>query len=244
MTVAKMLVFGGEVIGFRERRTSRRKTVSLSYGSDGLEVLAPHDMSNDQVQQHVQAKAKWILAKRATWSEIGGERAPHEFCAGESHLYLGRAYRLRLVSPDEGVASRTKMLGGFLHVPVRNFEESAQQSLEVRRKLKLWYREKAALKLSQRTSVYAKKLAVPTPSLRLHDQQKRWGSCDKHGRLRFNWRIIMAPLPLVDYVVAHELCHILEFNHSRQFWRLLETIYPETQRARERLRVEGGKYFF
>lgn len=244
MTTTRELTFGKEVVPYRERRTSRRKTVALSYGSDGLEVLAPSDMSSDRIEEHVRGKARWILSKRATWIEVGGGHAPREFCAGEGFAYLGRTYRLKLVLPEDGLASRTKLRGGYLRVPVRKGMADKERALEVRRKLRIWYKDRARAKLNQRCKLYAEKLALPAPALTIHDQQKRWGSCDKQGRLRFNWRIIMAPLPLVDYVIAHELCHLIEFNHSRAFWRQLETIYPETQRARERLRLEGSRYYF
>jgi predicted metal-dependent hydrolase len=244
MTEARAFNFGNERIEYRVRRTLRRKTVALSYGFDGLEVLAPQDLSEEALDRHVRGKARWILTKRAALNEIGGEQPAREFCSGESYLYLGRQYRLKVVEDCRAHQVGTKLRGHFLVTPVRPETRSEHRSEEVRRRLQSWYEAHALTKLRERSLVYAERLGERAPAIFLRSQQKRWGSCDKDGVLRFNWRIVMAPLPLLDYVVAHEICHRVEHNHSHRFWRLLETIYPDLELARARLRVEGRRYYF
>lgn len=90
----------------------------------------------------------------------------------------------------------------------------------------------------------AELLGISQPAVQVVDQSKRWGSCDTRGHIRLNWRLIMAPLSLADYVIAHEACHILEHNHSRRFWRSLETIMPDYKSRLRRLDRLGHRYFW
>lgn len=244
MTEPRVFDFGNERIEYRVRRTLRRKTIALSYGFDGLEVLAPQDLSEEALDSHVRGKARWILTKRAALNDIGGEQPPREFCSGESYLYLGRQYRLKVVEDGRTLHIGTKLRGRFLVTQVRPEIRIEHRPDEVRRHLQSWYEAHALAKLRERSLLYAERLGERAPSIYLRNQQKRWGSCDKDGVLRFNWRIVMAPIPLLDYVVAHEICHRIEHNHSHRFWRLLETIYPDMESARSRLRAEGRHYYF
>ena len=96
----------------------------------------------------------------------------------------------------------------------------------------------------ERVALFAGRLGDASPTVLIRDQAKRWGSCSRKGELRFNWRVILAPLPLVDYVVAHEVCHLKLKNHSAAFWRLLRRLLPDYERRRERLRVLGVQFRF
>jgi predicted metal-dependent hydrolase len=113
----------------------------------------------------------------------------------------------------------------------------------VRSALQHWYRDKAKVRFPERAKALAETLGIPKPPVHVVDQSKRWGSCDARGRIRLNWRLIMAPMPLVDYVIAHEACHVLEHNHTRRFWRSLETIMPDYE-ARVRQLDRMGHLFF
>ncbi|MEW6088311.1 MAG: YgjP-like metallopeptidase domain-containing protein [bacterium] len=115
---------------------------------------------------------------------------------------------------------------------------------EVRNILARWYKKHAKIVLSKRVKIYSKKLKLITPEIILANQSKRWGSCNRKGQIRFNWHIVMASMFLVDYVVAHELCHLKYANHSKNFWKMLGTILPDYEIRRERLRREGPKYYF
>jgi len=112
----------------------------------------------------------------------------------------------------------------------------------VRRAVTAWYRKQAGRRLPERVEQFAARAGIECPPVLIRDQQKRWGSCSSKGELRFNWRIIMAPMSLVDYVVAHEVCHLKVRDHSPAFWKLLGTILPDYETRRERLRVKGLWY--
>lgn len=229
--------FGGETIAFLIERTSRRKTVAISVGFDGVRVLAPSDLDDDRVLGIVRKKGPWLLRKQAAYRDLGGQPLTKEFVSGETFHYLGRQYRLKLVPDASAVTTRITARGSTLFAPVQPNGHFAVQRAAVRSGLKQWYRAHACRHFPARVQVIAGMIGIPTPSVSIVDQSKRWGSCDSKGRIRLNWRLIMAPMALVDYVIAHEACHVLEHNHSRQFWRTLEVVMPDYE---DRLRKLDG----
>ena len=225
--VAHSFDFGGEVVSFSIERTSRRKTVAISVGHDGVRVLAPSDLGDDRVIEIVRRKAPWLLRKQSGFRELGGAPISREFVSGETFHYLGRSYRLKVVPDQSAGVTRITMRGSSLVAPVLPDAAPVIRRAAVRSALRHWYGSHAKVHFPARAAVMAELLGVATPSVDIVDQSKRWGSCDARGRIRLNWRLVMAPMTLVDYVIAHETCHVLEHNHSRRFWRSLETIMPD-----------------
>jgi predicted metal-dependent hydrolase len=221
------LVFGGALISFSIERTSRRKTVAISVGFDGVRVLAPADLDDDRVLKIVWKKGSWLLRKQAAYRELGGAPPLREFVSGETFHYLGRPYRLKVVFDEAAVSTRIVARGGSLVAPVLPDANLIVRRSAVRSALRHWYRDHAKIHFPIRAASMGELLGVAPPTVDVVDQSKRWGSCDVSGRIRLNWRLIMAPMTLVDYVIAHEVCHVLEHNHSRRFWRSLETIMPD-----------------
>lgn len=219
--------FGGEAIRFMVTRTARRKTVAISVGYEGVRVLAPIDVDDDHIFGIVRKKGSWVLRKQAGYRELGGAPVVREFVSGETFYYLGRPYRLKVAPDRKTLVTRIVARGSQLFAPVPTNVDLAICQSSVRSGLRLWYCERAKTHFPVRTKAMVNLLGIPTPPVRIVDQSKRWGSCDARGCIRLNWRIIMAPMSLVDYVIAHEACHILEHNHSHRFWRSLETIMPD-----------------
>lgn len=242
MTSACELTFGGEVVRFAIERTSRRKTVSISVGYDGVRVLAPAEMDDAEILDIVRKKGPWVLRKQAGYRELGGAPLEREFVGGETFQYLGRPYRLRIVPDDNATVTRISARGSTLVAPVLPQALPLISRSAVRSGLRLWYRERAKAQFPIRARALAAQLGIATPSLQVVDQSKRWGSCDVRGRIRLNWRLVMAPMSLVDYVIAHEMCHVNEHNHSRQFWRSLETIMPDYEERVHQLDRTGHLY--
>ena len=148
-------------------------------------------------------------------------------------MYLGRHYRLK-VHPDE--PGEAKLRGGWLHVPA---PAGAEQRDQVRVALVSWLRQHAAERLPERVEMWRSKAGVAMPRVVISDQKRRWGSCDRSGTIRLNWRIIQAPMRLVDYVVVHELVHLRHRGHGRDYWQALGRIMPDYERRREDLRRQG-----
>jgi predicted metal-dependent hydrolase len=228
-----VLNFGGEIVRFAIERTSRRKTVAISVGYDGVRVLAPADLEDDRVIGVVRRKGPWVLRKQAGYRELGGAPVVREFVSGETFHYLGRPYRLKVIADRNVARTRIVARGSGLFASVPKDADDLIRRTAVRSALRHWYRDHAKRHFYARAQAIAGMLGIPTPGLLIVEQSKRWGSCDTHGRVRLNWRLVMAPMSLVDYVVAHEACHMTEHNHSRRFWRNLETIMPNYE---ERIR--------
>ena len=159
--------------------------------------------------------------------------AQREFVSGESVLYLGRHYRLKVHPGETGTA---RLRGGWLHVPA---SAGAQRAAQVRAALVSWFRRHAAERLPERVEAWRAKAGVAPPRVVVADQRKRWGSCDHHGTIRLNWRIVQAPMRLVDYVVVHELVHLRHRGHGRDYWQAVGRVMPDYERRREDLRRWG-----
>ena len=239
-SVAHSMDFGGEAISFSIERTLRRKTVAISVGYDGVRVLAPADLHLNRIIKIVRNRGPWLLRKQAGYRELGGAPIVREFVSGETFYYLGRAYRLRRVTNRSAVATEVAARGAHLIASTQSNAEVA----DIRNALRRWYRERAKVQFVECAQRMARRLGVQTPTVLIVDQSKRWGSCDVKGRVRLNWRLVMAPKSLIEYVIAHEVCHILERNHSRRFWRSLEIVMPDYEERVRRLSRKGHLFSF
>jgi predicted metal-dependent hydrolase len=238
------LEFGGEVISFAIERTARRKTVAISVGFDGVRVLSPSDLEDKHIIAIVRQKSLWLLRKQAGYQELGRGPVLREFISGETFHYLGRPYRLKVVPDASAVVTRIIARGSSLTAPVLPAAQPLVRRAAVRSALKHWYRDHAKGHFPERARHLAGLLEIKEPKVLVVDQSKRWGSCDKRGQIRLNWRLIMAPVTLIDYVIAHEACHVLEPNHSRKFWRLLETILPDYEKRVRQLDGMGHSFLW
>ena len=230
------VTWGGRRLPYAIRRSVRRKkTVAVTVDAGGkVLVVAPVRLAAERLDELVIRKAAWIVQRLRRAESHDPPSAPREFVSGESVLYLGRHYRLK-VHPDEtGVA---RLRGGWLHVPA---PAGARQAAHVRAALVSWFRRHAAERLPERVAAWRARAGVPLPRVVIADQQKRWGSCDQRGTIRLNWRIVQAPMRLVDYVVVHELVHLRHRGHGRDYWQAVGRVMPDYERRREDLRRCGG----
>jgi predicted metal-dependent hydrolase len=235
--------FGRTTIPYRVYRSAQRRTVSIFVDPvEGVYARAPQSLPEARVAELVRSKAKWIVGKTRKLAELTEHLPRREYVAGETYAYLGRRYRLRLIRTGNKRQARAALRGGWLCVTVGDGEPDARRR-EVRRQLTAWYQRRAKTVLALRLRWWAKKMAIQPPRLFIGDQRKRWGSCNRHHEVRLNWRIMLAPMRLVDYVVVHELCHTLHPNHSARFWRHLGTVMPDYEARRAQLRREGAAYW-
>ena len=194
---------------------SRRRTIALVVGSDAtLTVRAPVQTPMVYIEDLVHKKLQWIRAKIAQVESRPRVRQKR-FVNGESFLYLGDLYRLRVVSNAEAP-----------FVFQKEFMLASERQFEARKLLLGWYKEQARKKIPDRVKLYAHRLGMEVGPIKVTDARKRWGSCGKGNSLNFSWRLIMAPLHVLDYVVIHELAHTVERNHSRTFWNKIATMCP------------------
>ena len=230
--------FGTMTIGYQIKRSTRRSTVSIAIDrAEGVLVTAPRPLSVERLDRIVHAKAQWIVHRLKRRSELSRPLPAREFVSGETFLYLGRQHRLRL---DLDEAPRPLRLdSGWLRVPVPRSLPEQHRSRFVRAALLDWYKRQAARRLPERAQVWSAKLHLRNPELLLVEPRKRWGSASVSGPVRINWRIIQAPISLVDYVILHELVHLRHRNHSSEFWATVGRAMPDYEVRKKRLGALG-----
>ena len=236
----RQIRFGRTIIDYGIRRSPRRQTVAVAVDPvEGVMLTAPSSATAERLDEVVRDKAPWIVDRLRLVAQSELRADAHEFVSGESFAYLGRHYRLKvkpLKTPGEAKLDR-----GFLVVPVPRDLEFERRSRYAERVLRAWYIEHARQKLPSRVAYWAARIGVEAPQLVVKDQQKRWGSCDQAGTVRLNWKIIQAPMRLVDYVVAHELVHLIHTDHTKAFWARLGQAMPDYDRRKEELRRLGPR---
>jgi predicted metal-dependent hydrolase len=229
--------FGRMAIPYIIYRGRRQKTVAVGVDPiEGVRVRAPANTPVAKLDEIVHRKAKWIIDRRRRHEDLPPPPSPREFVSGETFLYLGRQYRLRLERGKAGEDVGVRLIGGHLHVPVH---PGARWAGEVREQLVAWYRAHADQRLPERVAVWAPRLGVEPARVLIRDQRKRCGSADAKSNVRFNWRVVQAPMRLVDYVVAHELVHLRYPDHTRGFWAALGQVMSDYEERREALRRLG-----
>ena len=226
--------YGEELIFYTVRRRPERKSarVAIHVEPDGRVLVdAPENASDKQVRTAVTVRARWIYSHLAAIRRRRTHVLSREYVSGESLLYLGRRYRLKVIMKSGNPAS-ARLSGAYIEVlvPARNPEI-------VRKVLNNWYRERARVVLGERLEAIASSLhwMRTAPSLRLQRMKVQWGSCSPAGRLTLNPHLVKAPRECIDYVLLHELCHLKEHNHSKKFYNLLERHLPQWRRKKERL---------
>ena len=229
------ITWGETRLSYTIRRSGRRKkTVAVTVDPSGdVLLVAPEHFSASRLDAVVRRKAPWIVRRLRHVQSHGLPPSPREFVSGESVQYLGRHYRLKVHPKATGEA---KLRGGWLHVPA---PRGGERTAHVRGALVSWFRRHAAERLPERVEAWRPRAGVAMPHVVIADQQKRWGSCDRNGTIRLNWRIIQASMRLVDYVVVHELVHLRHRGHGRAYWQDLGRVMPDYERRREDLRRWG-----
>ena len=216
-------------------RTDRKKSASIYLDGERIKVRVPKSLSDSRVRDLIEKKSSWIKRKLKE-AVLTAPPKPKEFVSGETFSYLGRNYRLKVLSGDP---PSLKLRGGYLEASTSGSPKTREE--EVRSLLLGWYRKHAQERLEEKTHRYAKILQVEPNCVSVKDYKSRWGSCSTTGDISYNWRIVMAPHRIVDYVVVHELCHLLEHNHSAIYWRQVERIIPDFQECRKWLKQNSKR---
>lgn len=204
---------------------TRRRTIALVVGSDAtLTVRAPMQTPMEYIEELVRKKLDWIR-ERISEVESRPKVLQKRFANGESFLYLGDPYRLRIVSDAKTPFAFQK-----------EFVLSAEHQSRARALLLEWYKREARRKIPDRVKWHASRFGIEVRRIKITEARKRWGSCGRGNSLNFSWRLIMAPLAVLDYVVIHELAHTVERNHSRGFWSKVATMCPTYRSSMQWLR--------
>lgn len=225
-----------EVLGLRvEVVRSVRRTAALHIIGSDLQVRVPEHVGDERVAAFLQRKRPWIRSKVAEIRLLPPHRNK-ELVSGESFPYLGRHYRLKI---QEGHQVGVCLSGGYLKATIRPTEQGEQRKVRIQQYLQNWYRSRALEHLQEKAKRYAQQIGVTPTGVSVRNFRSRWGSCDKKGQVVFNWNIIKAPHAVADYVVIHELCHLIHPNHSKEFWQLVGRHDPAYAEHRQWLRERG-----
>jgi len=222
-------------------KTRRRKTIGIIIDRNGeVKVHVPYGAAERQIYEVVQKKADWIIEKVNEVKERNSNLTSRQYISGEKLLYLGKEYTLEVVEKD------LKKAGVHLNDNTMEVHISGELSGENRKKaikeaLIKWYRERMAEIVKERIDKYALQLKVFPCKVVIKDQKTRWGSCSEKGNINLNWRLIMAPLHIIDYVIVHEMCHLKVMNHSKDFWTLVESVLPDYRESRKWVKVNGNR---
>lgn len=209
---------------------SRRKTIAIQIMQDGSVVVkAPLRLAKYRIDEFVAAKSDWILRKQDNClMQI------RKYSEGEEFAYLGKMYPLHIVCQKNCNHTQAELRDNRFWICT---PDTAPDRLKAA--LRDWYISHAKEIIPKRVNDFLPYIGKPVRAIHIKEQKTRWGSCSSLGNLNFNWKIIMAPPEVVDYVIVHELCHLLQMNHSAQFWQEVSKILPEYRKYRKWLKENG-----
>jgi predicted metal-dependent hydrolase len=213
------------------QKTAKRRKLTITVERNrSVVVHAPEGTSDEKIEQVVASKRQWIYEKIGHPQKY--QDLPHppgkELVSGESALYLGRQYRIEVVKT--GLAE-IQFAQRFL-IPAAQTSKRAET-------LREWYIVKAKEKIVPRVEQHARQLGVDVAGVKIVDSRYRWGSCTLNNNVNFNWRLIKAPMFVIDYVIVHELAHLIEANHTPRFWNIVRAQAPTMEKAKAWLKEHG-----
>lgn len=234
-TANRKIVIGAHTLPYTLLR-SKRRTIGFLINEDGLRVTAPKWITIGEIEHAISEKSRWIFNKLNEHRERSARRLQPQmqWCDGAKLPYLGKDITLRLCAQHRQ---------GAIFDPVTNElmidlpAHACEQQLKDR--VQGWLQARAKVLFKERLDIYADKLGARYSAFALSSATTQWGSCTSTGKIRLNWRLMHFSLPIIDYVVAHELAHLREMNHGPRFWETVQSIFPEFETAKKTLRNNG-----
>ena len=212
------------------RSKRRRKTSSIIISNGLVKVVVPNQISDFTIKKLINKRMSWIRKKLQDELNMT-PIIVKEYVDGESFTYLGNNYQLKSFV---GSVTSVKVTSDYIYVSLPKISKENIKNL-----LEHWYEEKAIEIMTDKTNRYAKIIGVSPTAISVGDYKSKWGSCSIEGKISYNWRIIIAPSRILEYVVIHELCHMLEHNHSKEYWRLVSTYCHDFKECRKWLRLNS-----
>lgn len=212
--------------------TKSKHTTLEVWPGNLVKVIAPIGLSQEALNKLVSSKTKWIIEKQRLIKDIPVWRA-REFVSGESFPILGREYRLKII---EGYGETT-LKEDRLIIPVSKIDVDGEDRAEiVKLSLMKWYKTEALSRIIPKVEAFSEKLNCSPKTVSIKDYTGRWGSCTPKGDLIFNWQILSFSREYFDYVIAHEVCHLIELNHSKEFYRILSSLGFDNEEMKNRVK--------
>ena len=230
-TTLRTITYGQELIPF-EVFFSDRTTLDIAVQPDQVvTVTAPKSADLEDIDQRVAAKARWILKQQAFFAQFSPRTPARRYISGETHLYLGRQYRLKVHRQDHVAV---KLFGRYIYIQTPTPEDTDS----VKALLNQWYLNRAKDKFQSRLEKCFQRFSrrgFDCPQLRIRKLTKRWGSLTSANTLILNRDLIRAPRTCIDYVITHELCHLKHPNHGQKFYEFLDAMMPDWEQRKQKL---------
>ncbi|HBJ2611226.1 TPA: M48 family metallopeptidase [Clostridium botulinum] len=213
-------------------KTKKRKTISIKIGKEFIiEVTAPLGTNEYTIEQVLKKEEKWIIKKIKKLKEVENFNG---------YYYLGELYYLK-IKEVRSLYFKLELDSNKFMVYINPGILKEKREVIIKDNLEKFYKEKAVKVLKERTDYYSNILKVAPKNIVIKNQKTLWGSCSSKGNINYNYKIVMAPLKILDYIVVHELCHLVHMNHSKDFWQLVESIIPDFKERRNWLKENGYK---
>ena len=213
------------------RRVFSLKSISIIIEKNIIVIKAPFILNNKLIEEFIIKKKKWIIKQLEIRSKIQLFEKKN-FIDGENFLYLGKNYKLKILINNK---NSIYIKGSHLIVNVKNHKNLSK----IQKIIKEWLFEKSFKYFKEKTYSMARNNNLKVKSVEIRAYKARWGSCSINGDILFNWRLIMAPPKIIEYVIVHELMHIKEHNHSPKYWEHVKILYPDIKNAKEWLMYKG-----
>ncbi|ACQ53386.1 M48 family metallopeptidase [Clostridium botulinum] len=213
-------------------KTKKRKTISIKIGKEFIiEVTAPLGTNEYTIEQVLKKEEKWIIKKIKKLKEVENFNG---------YYYLGELYYLK-IKEVKSLYFKLELDSNKFMVYINSGILKEKREVIIKDNLEKFYKEQAVKVLKERTDYYSSILKVVPKNIVIKNQKTLWGSCSSKGNINYNYKIVMAPLKILDYIVVHELCHLVHMNHSKDFWHLVESIIPDFKERRNWLKENGYK---
>jgi len=237
------IIIGNTVIPYTVRTSQRSKKLTINITPNDMEVVVPESTSEDKIISFVKRKRNWIYEKREELLETAlkqeNESLVH-YRTGAKIIYRGRRVKLYIERSDIDKISIRYQNGFYIQIPVALQDEYNDQAIEST--LTDWMKERVRQDCEIFSRKYGKLLGLQPKGIRIKEQKHLWGSCGHDEILNFNWKLVNAPKQVLEYVVAHEVCHLKYRNHSDEFWGLLRSVFGEIEICRKWLeKSENGE---
>ncbi|MFB6471266.1 M48 family metallopeptidase [Paenibacillus glucanolyticus] len=237
----QILQFGKRHIPYTLIESPGRKSLNIAVENGEVLVTIPTGIEENQYQSILHKKAPWILKQLAYFEEMHSPPCVLQFVSGEKLPYLGRYYRLKVHKEENHLTASFRFYRGqFVAIVPQNTSPESYRDL-IYPLYQEWITEKGKLFVEKRMPRFVQRLGKSPNHLLIRNMEKRWGSCTPKGSILLNWRIFLAPVSIVDYVLAHELAHLKIMNHTPAYWDTLRMLLPDYEERKDWLRINGGQ---
>lgn len=238
----KQQKFGNSVIKYSLKESPDRKNATIKVENREVSLHIPLGTDRETYESIISKKAPWILKQLAEYDEINPRNKELQFISGESLPYLGRYYRLKVTKVNSEIPS-LKFLNGKFEATVPEHSKPNEYRILLYPLYKEWIYHKSTLFAEKRIKRFIDRLGQSPKGITLREMEKRWGSCTPQRQILLNWRIFLAPVSIVDYVLAHEIAHLKEMNHTPAYWETLRMLIPDYEERKEWLRLNGNQLY-